>query len=256
MDYFVKKDSIVREIWGKSDTILFIFAGASAEFALNKGVDWLFYTGRLPEDPLGRLFSTVEYARKIVFSPKHEAETAIQKINTIHASVEGSRGKSIPDWAYRDVLFMLIDYSIRSCEILKRPLSYSEKEEVLEVFHRVGKGMHMRELPNSFEDFKSMRKNHLEQHLAYGDFSRELYRQYRKHLGYFRYRLLIETQILICPKTVKKIMFFRKVSVLSPLLFFYRFSRKINLDWLLKSLILPSEYKSQIKSLNHHPNHI
>ena len=39
MEPFVKENSIVREIWGKSDTVLFIFAGASAEFALNKAVD-------------------------------------------------------------------------------------------------------------------------------------------------------------------------------------------------------------------------
>ncbi|HEY6902414.1 MAG TPA: DUF2809 domain-containing protein, partial [Puia sp.] len=65
-EYFVPKGSIVRTIWGRADTILFIFAGASAEFALNKAVDWLYYTGRLPADPLGRLFSTVAYARRIV----------------------------------------------------------------------------------------------------------------------------------------------------------------------------------------------
>lgn len=45
MELFVAKNSIVRKIWGKSDTVLFIFAGASAEFALNKAVDWLYYTG-------------------------------------------------------------------------------------------------------------------------------------------------------------------------------------------------------------------
>ena len=59
MQFFVKSDSIVRKIWGKSDTILFIFGGAAAEFALNKAVDWLYFTGKLPSDPLGRLFSTV-----------------------------------------------------------------------------------------------------------------------------------------------------------------------------------------------------
>ena len=59
MKNFVKEDSIVRTIWGKSDTIIFIFAGAAAEFALNKAVDWLYFTGRLPSDPIGRLFSTM-----------------------------------------------------------------------------------------------------------------------------------------------------------------------------------------------------
>ena len=52
MELFVEENSVVRKIWGKSDTVLFIFSGASAEFALNKAVDWLYFTGKLPSDPL------------------------------------------------------------------------------------------------------------------------------------------------------------------------------------------------------------
>src|SRR4051812_35857081 len=112
MEYFVQEDSVVRQIWGKADTILFIFAGASAEFALNKAVDWLYFTGKLPADPIGRLFSTVNYARQIVFSSKDDALRAIDKITSIHSAIENKRGDTIPAWAYRDVLFMLIHYSI------------------------------------------------------------------------------------------------------------------------------------------------
>src|SRR4028119_2339982 len=108
---FVSEESVVRKIWGKGDTILFIFAGASAEFALNKAVDWLYFTGKLPADPLGRLFSTVNYARQIVFSGSEDALKAIDKITSIHSAVENERGNKIPEWAYRDVLFMLIHYS-------------------------------------------------------------------------------------------------------------------------------------------------
>ena len=67
IDYFVDPRSIVREIWGKAEVVLFIFAGAAAEFSLNKAVDWLYFTGKLPQDPIGRLFSTVSYAGKIIF---------------------------------------------------------------------------------------------------------------------------------------------------------------------------------------------
>src|SRR3970282_2785021 len=95
-EYFVERDSIVREIWGKGDTILLIFAGAAAEFALNKAVDWLYFTGRLPADPLGRLFSTVSYARRIVFSVKEAAYGAIDSITSIHSAVEEKRGTKIP----------------------------------------------------------------------------------------------------------------------------------------------------------------
>src|SRR6188474_702610 len=114
MQLFVDENSIVRKIWGKSDTVLFIFAGASAEFALNKAVDWLYFTGKLPSDPIGRLFSTVRYAKKIVFASKAEANNAIDGLRQIHNAVERNRGFSIPDWAYRDVLFMLVHYSIAS----------------------------------------------------------------------------------------------------------------------------------------------
>src|SRR5690606_34054258 len=141
MVYFVDRDSIVRRIWGTGDTILLIFAGAAAEFALNKAVDWLYFTGRLPSDPLKRLFSTVSYARQIVFSDHDDAMRAIDKITAIHKGVEKERGRNIPDWAYLDVLFMLIDYSIRSYELMERKLSRAEKEEVFNVFRRVGSRM-------------------------------------------------------------------------------------------------------------------
>src|SRR5688572_1144332 len=130
MKYFVNKGSIVRTIWGSADVVLLIFAGAAAEFALNKAVDWLYFTGRLPVDPIGRLFSTVSYARAIVFSEKQSALRAVDAMASIHANVEAKRGTNIPDWAYRDVLFMLIDYSIRSFEVLERELTSVEKDEV------------------------------------------------------------------------------------------------------------------------------
>src|SRR6476659_3664441 len=147
MEPFVKEDSIVRKIWGKSDTVLFIFAGASAEFALNKAVDWLYFTGKLPSDPIGRLFSTVKYAKKIVFSSMVEANSAIDSLRQIHNAIEQNRGFSIPDWAYRDVLFMLIHYSIAAYELLEKKLTVKEKEEVYDVFYRFGTRMGLKELP-------------------------------------------------------------------------------------------------------------
>src|SRR5205823_5159039 len=151
MEYFVDKKSIVRQIWGKSDTVLFIFAGAAAEFALNKAVDWLYFTGRLPSDPLGRLFSTVTYARKIIFSKNDDALKTIDSIASIHRQVEIKRGKAIPAWAYRDVLFMLIHYSIASFEVLERKLSADEKEEIYNVFLRFGNRMNLQELPGDYK---------------------------------------------------------------------------------------------------------
>ena len=250
MQYFVNNPSIVREIWGKSDTILFIFAGASAEFALNKAVDWLYFTGKLPKDPLGRLFSTVNYARLIVFSEMEAANAAIDKIAAIHTAVENSRGGKIPDWAYRDVLFMLIHYSISSFEVLERKLTIPEKEEVFDVFYRVGVRMELKELPQSYSQWLSARETHLQQDLIKSDFTKDLYKQYKKHLGFYRYFLLIEGQKLVVPKRVAALLGFNKILLLHPILCAYKLAKKIRMDGLLKSAILPKAYKDEIKALD------
>lgn len=252
-EYFVDKHSVVRQIWGESDTILFIFAGSAAEFALSKAVDWLYFTGRLPADPLGRLFSTVSYARTIVFSEKGAALRAIDAMAAIHAGVEAKRGFKIPDWAYRDVLFMLIDYSIRSFEVLKRDLTRAEKQEVFRVFYLVGSRMGVQGLPETFAEWEKMRQAHLNQNLQHSSYTSDLFRQYRKHLGLVRYRILLEAQTLVVPPPVRELLGFRRISFLSPLLSLYKLSQSIKIDGLLKALIMPPKYKDEIKRLDSVP---
>ena len=250
MNHFVEKNSITRQIWGKSDTVLLIFAGAAAEFALNKAVDWLYFTGRLPADPLGRLFSTVSYSRRIIFSDYEEAMKTIDSITSIHKGVENKRGTSIPDWAYRDVLFMLIHYTIASFEVLERKLSADEKEEVFDVFLRFGNRMNLQGLPNTYHEWLTVREHDLEMDLQKSDYTTDLYKQYKKHLGAFRYRILIEGQILVVPERVRRLLRLRKFSFLTPILPFYKFSRLLKLDNAIKSLILPVQYKKEINELD------
>lgn len=253
MESFVAHDSIVRKIWGKSDTVLFIFAGASAEFALNRAVDWLYYTGKLPSDPLGRLFSTVSYARKIVFSPTDEANQSIDFITQIHTSVEKSRGMAIPDWAYRDVLFMLIHYSIASFELLERKLSDAEKEEVYNVFYRVGLRMGLKDLPTNYNNWLPVRDSHLKENLEKSNFTIDLFKQYKKHLGTIRFYLLLGVQKLIVPKIAKNKLFTNNFSPLKPIIKMYKISRIIKIDSAIKNLLLPSEYKNQIREIDVQP---
>jgi hypothetical protein len=250
MKYFVEKKSIVRQIWGKSDTVLFIFAGAAAEFALNKAVDWLYFTGMLPSDPLGRLFSTVSYARKIIFAEYGDALKTIDRIASIHKGVENKRGTTIPDWAYRDVLFMLIHYSIASFEVLERKLSNQEKEEIFDVFFRFGKRMKIQGLPSSYTEWLLVREHDLQTDLEKSNYTTDLYKQYKKHLGNFRYRILIEGQIMVVPRSVRRLLHFRNFSFLAPVLPLYKISRIFKLDELIKSLILPMQYKKEIKELD------
>lgn len=250
MKYFVDQGSVVREIWGKSDTILFIFAGASAEFALNKAVDWLYFTGKLPADPLGRLFSTVTYARQIVFLELHEAHAAIDKITAIHTAVENKRHAKIPDWAYRDVLFMLIHYSIAAFELLERKLNEQEKDELYAVFLRIGLRMNLKGLPGNYNAWLIMQQEHLRADLQKSHFTVDLYKQYRKHLGGFRYWLLLESQKLVVPVIVTELMSFKNVKWMRLIIPFYKFSRTVKLDGLIKSIVLPAKYKAEIKALD------
>src|SRR5918992_2521023 len=133
---FVERRSIVRKIWGNPDLVLLIFAGSAAEFAVNRAVDWLFFTNALPTDPIGRLFSTVQYAQRIIFASQTRALDTLASISAIHAGVERARGQRIPDWAHRDVLYMLIDYSERAHELLRGPLTAEERKDLYEVFFR------------------------------------------------------------------------------------------------------------------------
>lgn len=253
MIYFVNKDSIVRRIWGSGDTILLIFAGASAEFALNKAVDWLYFTGRLPSDPLKRLFSTVSYARQIVFAEQEDALLAIDKISAIHRGVEHQRGMTIPDWAYRDVLSMLIDYSIRSYELLERKLSSSEKEEVFDVFYRVGLRMQLNGLPSGYRPWLEIRSSGLKNNLQNGPFTKDLYRQYRKHLGWLRFLILEQSQTLLVPKKVNQLLNLGKSPFAVVMLTMYKFSGIIGMKSTLKNAILPPAYRKEIADLDSFP---
>lgn len=250
MRWFVEPDSIVRKIWGKSDVILFIFAGSAAEFALNKAVDWLFYTGRLPEDPLGRLFSTVTYARKIIFSEEAKAHEVIDRMAMIHQGVESNRGYAIPDWAYRDVLYMLIDYSIRSYELLNRKLSESEKRDVFNVFSRVGTRMGLKNLPDDYSSWEVDRQKHMNEDLEHSNLTTRLFNQYRLHLGWARYRILLAGQSQIVPETIMAMLRLRQSLFLWMLLPLYKITVSLGFEWFFKSMILPRKYIDQIKELD------
>lgn len=251
MECFVSPTSIVRRIWGTSDTVLFIFAGAAAEFALNKAVDWLYFTGRLPADPLSRLFSTVDYARRIVFADRAGAEKAIDTIAAIHGAVEASRGRRIPDWAYRDVLYLLIAYSIRAFELLERPLTPAECAEIVDVFGRVGRRMGIPDLPTAYPAWQADRARHLAADLALSDCTTDLYRQYRKHLGGPRYGLLRGVQGLVCPPAVRRQL--GTGAWLRPALAIYRATKQLAVSQWLKNAMLPAEYAARIRALDEVP---
>jgi hypothetical protein len=168
----------------------------------------------------------------------------------IHSAVEKNRGFSIPDWAYRDVLFMLIHYSIAAYELLEKKLSDEEKEEVYNVFYRVGLGMGLKLLPPNYIEWLPVREAHLKEDLQRSKYTDDLFKQYKKHLGAMRYKVLLEGQKLVVPGSVKTQLHFNQFSLLTPILPIYKFSRLVKLDWLIKKILLPAAYKTEINKLD------
>ncbi len=248
--FFVKPGSVVREIWGDADVILLVFAGSAAEFALNRAVDWLFFTGKLPADPIARLFSTVRYAQEIVFATDEKARQTIARMSSIHGGVEQKRGYQIPDWAYRDVLYMLIDYSERAYETLHRPLTDSERQELFSTFREVGAGMHVPDLPITYADWRIDREVHLDRDLAHSAFTDKLFQRYREQLGNWRYNLLRQSQAVLVPKQVSTLLNMPQKPLLAHSIGLYKFLNTMGLRSAVQRILLPTDYLAQIQDLD------
>jgi ER-bound oxygenase mpaB/B'/Rubber oxygenase, catalytic domain len=249
-EYFVPENSAVRAVWGHSDRALMVFAGAAAEFALNKAVDWLYFTGKLPEDPLARLFSTISYAQKILFAEKQDAINAIKMVNKIHKSVENNRGLNIPDWAFRDVLYMLIDYTIKAFELSHGSITINQKEEVFDTFILLGKHMEIEKLPIDYPNWEIDREKHLRENLAFTEFTKDLFTKYRKHLGKFRFWILVEGQKELLPDHVKTLLNLNGVSRIGTLLKMYpHFNNRLIMNK-LPLLLIPEKYHGEIRTMN------
>jgi hypothetical protein len=176
-------------------------------------------------------------------------------MHKIHTAVEQKRGFAIPDWAYRDVLYMLIHYSIASYELLEKKLHDEEKEEIYNVFYRVGVRMGLKELPFTYAEWLPVRESHLIQNTQRSAFSADLLKQYKKHLGAIRFKVLIEAQKLVVPERVKELLHFGDFSLLTPIVPLYKVSRLMRMDWLFKNILLPSGYKDQINELDVRPGY-
>jgi uncharacterized protein (DUF2236 family) len=250
MSDFARPDSIVRRIWGDGDMVLLVFAGSAAEFALNRAVDWLFYTGKLPADPIGRLFATAGYAQDIVFADEATAARTLNGIRAAHEAVERQRGQAIPDWAHRDVLYMLIAYSETAQELLARPLTTHEKDDLYDVFYRVGSGLGVKDLPATYGAWRTDRELHLRRDLQLGEGTKALYAQYRAQLGAWRYRLLLLVQAVLVPAHVRHLLHMRSAPWLRPVIRLYPLLVRVGLRSAIQRLLMPPKYLGAVRELD------
>jgi len=210
---------VMRRTWGSTDAISIIFAGSAAEFAVNRSVDWLFWTNALPNAPIERFFETVRFAQAIAFGNPDEVQAAINAVNRAHAGVERSRGSSIPASSYRDVLFMLIDYGERAYETVYGSLTDAERRTSFEWSIGLGRAMHIPDLPHTYAEYRVQRHEHLQENIAHSEWTDRLYQSYRQHLGSWRYRALLDLQGSLVPPEVAAVL---------------GLQRKRRVDWLLK----------------------
>jgi hypothetical protein len=254
MTWFVQPNSIVRRIWGDADVVLLIFGGAAAEFALNRAVDWLFFTGKLPADPIGRLFSTAAYAQAIVFADQAQAERTLARIRAAHEAVEEQRGERIPDWAHRDVLYLLLDYSERAFRTLHRPLTPAEQQELYDVFRRVGVGLGIPELPQDYNSWKLDRQHHLDRDLVFSPHTLALYATYQRDLGYWRYIMLRQIQSVLVPKRVHQLLNLPNPIWSRPGIALYPLLVRLGLRSLVHRALIPPQHFANVQRLHTPPS--
>lgn len=170
---------------------MLIFAASSAEFAVNPINEWLFYTGKLPSDPIGRFLGTIGYMRQLMLAPSQERyEAACGQIRGVHTEVEARRGRKIPDDAYRDVLLMGMQHSVRALEVSRgRRVSAVEAAEFVASYRSMAHHMGVPGFPEDYESFTRLRLRRLAGYRA-TEYTQKLYAAYRRALGPLAYWML------------------------------------------------------------------
>src|ERR687889_2032463 len=214
--------AVTRRIWGSPDAILLFFAGGAAEFAAIKAVDWLFFTGRLPGAPVERFFETVTFAQSVFFGDPAGATEAVERINRIHRRVEEARGEEIPQWAYRDMLFILIDYGERAHEVVFGPMTEAERASHFGVALALGRAMRLSGLPATYAAYRDQRHRQLLEDYARGPLTEELYTSYRRALGPWRFQLLRLVQASVLPEELRGVLRLKPYPLVEELLQCYR----------------------------------
>jgi len=242
--------AVTRRIWGSPDAILLFFAGGAAEFAAIKAVDWLFFTGRLPSAPVERFFETVRFAQSVFFADPVGATDAVERINRIHRRVEEARGEEIPQWAYRDMLFILINYGERAHEVVFGPITEAERASHFGVGLALGRAMHLSGLPSTYAEYKDQRHRQLLEDYARGPLTDELYSSYRRALGPWRFRLLRLVQASVLPEELRDVLRLESNPLVEELLRCYRLvpggGNKLHP---LHNVLLPVRFAKQLRQM-------
>jgi len=191
----------------------------------------------------------------VFFSDPTGATEAIERINRIHRGVEDARGEEIPQWAYRDMLFILINYGERAHEVVFGPMTEAECASHFEVALALGRAMHLSGLPTTYAEYRDQRRRQLLEDYARGPLTDELYASYRRALGPLRYRLLRLVQASVLPDELRDVLRLKPYLLVNELLRCYRFvpggGNKLRP---LHGALLPGPFAMQLREMECAPD--
>jgi hypothetical protein len=159
----------------------------------------------------------------VFFGDPAGATDAVERISRIHRRVEKARGEEIPQWAYRDMLFILIDYGERAHEVVFGAMTEAERASHFGVALALGQAMHLSGLPTTYAGYRDQRHRQLLEDYACGPLTEELYASYRRALGPLRYRLLRLVQAGVLPEELRGVLRLEPHPFVEKLLRCYRF---------------------------------
>ncbi|MGH7630132.1 MAG: oxygenase MpaB family protein [Gemmatimonadales bacterium] len=192
----------------------------------------------------------MRYAQKIAFAGGAAAHDALERIRRTHAALEAARGQTIPTWAHRAVLYMLVAYSERAHTLLERPLTPTEQHDLYADFRRIGEGLGIAALPASYELWCVDRARQLAEDLAWSDQTAALFAAYRQQLGPCRYALLRHVQAVLVPCPLRRVLQLPDPKRLGPVVDAYRRLSATPLRaWTLRALI-PRRYWVEVRQLD------
>lgn len=237
---------VSRRVWSDPTCMLLVFVGSSAEFPLNPAVDWLFYTGRLPSDPLARFLETVAWLRRLIVADEETRNRDAKKLKKLHEVLEQKRGDTIPALSYRDVLCMNMIYSIRSVPLVTgKELELSEKDAMVRDLSLTGQQMGIQDLPWTWEQLCQQRRERIKKWVR-NDYTSKLLDSYRQALGPLNYEVLISGFPMLVEDEILERLGTGKRWLSSPMKLSMAPLCRTGLCHLVYRILLPSKVKSTV----------
>jgi hypothetical protein len=121
---------------------------------------------------------------------------------------------------------------------------------MVRTFSRIGNEMHLVGIPDNYAEWRKRYNRHLDTNLVNSKYTKELFKQYRKHLGSFRYFLLLEIQRMTVSPQVNHLLNLGKPRIARLLISPYRWLRGTGLERWLIYLMIPKRFRKQFRSMD------